>query len=217
MAQKASLHGLSPSEIVVLNGERFSQKAFAGNVELLHGGKVSAAALGQAALLVAFLACGQVGEIAIELKEKRRFLGIQKVKVAFAQPASASGEWPEGCLEKAIGVLARKLAPQHDNDVQSIVYAWLEQDSGNPWKEVLRKIYAGMANRGLLEKQAEQKLRVFTEVKYSLPPRTAALSKRVSTDAILQMIGSCEADPSGEGEVLKKHIKKAIQKRTDQD
>lgn len=210
-------HGLSPSEIVVLDGERFAQKTLAGNIELLNGGKVSAAALGQAALLVAFLACREAGEIAVELREKRRFLGIQKAQIAFAQPTGAPGEWPDGCPEKAIGALARTLEPRHENDIQSIVYAWLEQDSGNPWKEAVGKIYAGMAGRGLLETRVEQKLRVFTEVKYSLPATTAALKEPVSADAVLQLIASSEADSSGEADLLRKHIKKAVQKRTDQD
>jgi redox-regulated HSP33 family molecular chaperone len=205
----------APSELVLLNGEKFAKKVLAGNVQLLHSQeKVSVAQLGQAMLAAAFLANERSGNIRLETRQKKAMLGLRKVTGLQVLPVSVTPAWPEHSFEAQIYSLVEHLG-QH-NEVNDVVYAWLGQDSGNPWNSVIELVKEGMAERGLLERSEEKKLKIFTSVKHELPQSTANQAAQEPITSIQQLLAENERDRRELWDLLVKEIKKGIKDRTEQ-
>lgn len=78
---------LTPSEVVLLNGERFAGKRLVGNVRLLHTDrKVAAEQLARAVLVAAFLANEADDAIRFETGELPRWFGLRSRTALFVAP-----------------------------------------------------------------------------------------------------------------------------------
>lgn len=208
---------LAPSEVVYLNGEQFAKKVMLGNVDLLHSDeKVSLSQLGQAILATAFLAGEQAGAFRLEGRERKAMLGLRKVQELFAVPASPREKLPEHSLEATFSDLATRLALQGDNDIYSMVYAWLREDASSPWNTAMELMKAGMARRGMLEATEEKKLKIFTVTRYTLPERTARLVKGQSVGPVKALLDNCARTRPEVWKILESGIKRAISARTEQ-
>lgn len=222
MVSHASLNpggGLTPSEMVFLNGEKFAKKVMVGNIDLMHmDAKVSMAGLGEAVLKVAFLACDATGAVRLEAREKKVMLGLRKAETLYVDPTSAAVEWPAPSLEAEMIALSKQLqSVEGKNEVSNIIHAWIGEDSVNPWQRVFERLKALMAGRGMLETTEEKKLKVFTVTRYELPPATAAMAESQPIDPIRELLASFERQRGKEYTLLEKGIKSAIQSRTERD
>lgn len=209
---------LTPSELVFLNGQLFAEKAWVGNVSLLHTeAKVSATQLGQAMLAAAFLAADQAGSIRLEVRQKKVLLGLGKAEALFADPGDPAVVWPEQSLESRL----RELADQwwHNggrNEVAYVLYGLLGQDSANPWQDAVEMVKAGLAARGLLHKVEERKLKILTFSHYELPESTSAMLLRQPIEPVQQLLAECQSARPPVWKLLVADIKKAIKMRTEQ-
>jgi hypothetical protein len=210
---------LTPSELVLLNGEQFAKKVMLGNVQLLHSGaSVSAAQLGQAILVAGFLAAESTANLRFEARQEKAMLGLRKVKNLYANPTPHPVEWPDGCLESRLPTLAERLkADQENHQVSRLIYTWLGEDSGSPWQSAIDLVKYGMAGRGLLDSSKEKKLKLFTVTTYTLPQSTASLAAQQSIESVKQLLSNCERSRPEIWDLLVKQIKKAISDRTEQD
>lgn len=210
---------LAPSEIVLLSGELFAKKVRMGNVDLLHtAASVSAEQLAQAMLAVAILANEQAGAIRLDVREKKALLGFRKVSRLYAVPDQASASWPPGCLESQVRPLSEQLlAGGENNEVSSVIAAWLKQDSANPWQSAIELVKAGLASRYLLDAVEEKRLKVFSTTRYELPDSTATLIARQPTEPVQQLLRSCQDNQPEKWNLLQNEIRSAIKARTEQD
>jgi hypothetical protein len=210
---------LAPSELVLLRGEQFAQKARFGNVELLDGqASVSPTQLGQAILSAAILASEQVGTIGLEVRSKKAMLGLRTVAELLAQPTAGANPWPPGSLEHQLQPLAKRLrSDSNAPELHSVLYAWLEEDSASPWQTVLDRVSQGLASRNLLTAVEEKQLKVFTVTRYQLPESTAALASHQALEPIQKLKESCTQERPEIWKLLEKAIKTAIKARTEQD
>jgi hypothetical protein len=207
---------MTPSELVLLNGELFAQKAWIGNVRLLHAeAEVSATQLGRAMLAAAFLAADQAGSIHLEVRPKKAFL--HKVDALFVDPGDPAIAWPEHSLENRLRTLAEACrSNRQDADVVNLVYRLLREDSANPWQSTVELVKEGLAARGLLAKVQVRKLKVFVSTHYELSESTAALRLGQSIEPVRQLLEECERDRPGVWRLLVAGINKAIKQRTEQ-
>jgi hypothetical protein len=212
-------YSLSPSELVFLNGEMFAGKTMLGNMQLLHiDANVSISQLGLAVLSAAFLANEKIGTLNLETYQKKALLGLRKVTGLLAKPSGSPTNWPTGSLEAELLSLAqRRHASGASTDVTDLIYAWLAQDTRDPWKTVLDTLQSALADRGLLNRDQEKKLKIFTVTHYSLPDETIPLSGKETIEPIQHILTTCERERGEIWNLLTKHIKKAISARTEQD
>lgn len=207
---------LTPSEVVFLNGEMFASKVMLGNIDLLHSNeKVSLAQLGLTILQAAFLACEQAGAFRLEVRERKAMLGLRKVRKLYAVPATPREKLPEHSLEATFFDLATSFAPQSNNNIYSMLYAWLRQDAAAPWNTVMELLKASMAQRGILDATEEKKLKIFTKIRYTYPERTARLVKGQSAEPVKAMLDNCARTRPEVWKLLESRIKKAISARTE--
>jgi len=210
---------LTPSELVLLNGERFAKKVMLGNISLLHSdASVSVAQLGLALIATAFLANEQQGVIRFEKRKKKAMLGLRKVEVLYALTGVRSVTWPAPSLEAEIlSILARSQNDDEWGDISNIIYAWLREDSASPWQAAIELIKSCMADRGLLEKIEEKKLKIFTSIRYELPQSALNLSREYPIEPIESLLSACEQNRPEIWKLLTDQIKSAIKARTEQD
>jgi len=207
---------LAPSELVLLHGEHFASKALLGNVQLLHCEEsVSAARLGEAILAASFLACDEAGSIRLEARQKKAMLGLRKVDRLYAAPGDRDVAWPAASLEEALGQLAERYDEDDSHEVRNLVYGWLAQDSGSPWQETIERIKAGLAERGLLDRIDEKRLKILTVTRYELPPATGVLAAEQGWELVRQLLDRCQRERSAVWKLLVGELKSAIGARTE--
>jgi len=218
MTPSSSPTRITPSEAVFLHGEAFAGKARLAKVKLLHNeASVSAEDLGRSILVAAFLAAEKTGDLVFETREQKKFLGLGKVRTLHALPGGTTGSWPDRSLEAAFCESARKGADRKKNDIRTIVYEWMGEDSGTPWQTVVEKLESAMAARGLLEAHEEKKMKIFSVTRYTLPETTAALRSDAALRETRALIEGCRTGRADVFELLGRQVNEAIRARTDQD
>ena len=210
---------LSPSELVLLNGEHFAQKVMIGNIQLMHSeASVSFSQLGESILAAAVLAVRSTGNLDLDIRLEKVMFGLRKVKSLYAESTTIINSWPDYSLESQFVQIAARLDKEGEAfKVSDLIYIWLRQDSSSPWQSTIQMVQSGLAERELLEKSESTKLKVFTTVNYSLPDSTAELAKQFSIEPVKNLLTSCEENQKEMWELLRKEIKKAIKQRTEQD
>jgi len=187
-----------------------------GNMTLLHSNeKVSLSQLGQAILMTAILASEQASALHLEVRERKAMLGLRKVRELFAVPVNPKERLPEYSLEASFIDLATSQAPQDKNDIYTIVYTWLREDTASPWNTVIELLKAGMAKRGMLDATEEKKLKIFTVTNYTLPERTVMLVKGQSVEPVKALLDNCARTRPEVWKMLEASIKKAVSARTE--
>jgi hypothetical protein len=205
--------GLTPSEVVVLLGDRFVEAAgMLGYKEevLTSGVKVNTEKLARPVLQAALLANQERGAFRLELERRKAMFGLLSREVVVARPGAASAPWPEGSLE---GTLAG-LAGSGPVDVYEMVTRLLGKDRDDPSGTVIGMVKAGLAGRGLLEVEEKKALMVFTTASFALPPGTRALAEAAPVGRVKESLESFQREHPQLQAALEKAIRSAITFRT---
>jgi len=214
---------LTPSEHVYLNGEKFAAKAgIFGKTRLMHMEfDANVIQLVQAIFAASFLTLEQQGTLKLEIRPKKVLFGLASSKALYADAVGPSAAWPAQTIEAGLPNLAYQLAGNKgQNEVNSIVYAWLGQDYSSPFEEVLARVKNGLAARGLVEAREERTLKIFTRTVYALPEATRQLALAQSIQPLQQLVGWCQQTRPELWDSLNNQIKKAVtsrQEKTDTD
>jgi len=87
---------LSPSELVLLNGEHFDQKVIIGNIQLMQSeASVSFSQLGESILAAAVLAVRSTGNLDLDTRLEKSMFGLRKVKSLYAESTTITNSWPD--------------------------------------------------------------------------------------------------------------------------
>jgi hypothetical protein len=134
---------LTPSELVLLNGEKFAAKAGIFNkAHLLHLDQdVDMVSLAQLCLASALLANEQAGALRLEIRQKKAMLGLTTTQALFSDPSNQLPQWPPFSLEAAVpAVAAQEAAHQRSAEVYRVVFTWLGREFPSPFEEVLERV-----------------------------------------------------------------------------
>lgn len=205
---------LSPSETVLLHGDRFAGEAgmLRAKTELLTADrKVSTEQLAQAALAAMVLGSEQAGSIRLEARSKKVLFGLMSRKTLYAEAAGGSVP-PEGTLEAKFH--ARLGAGPRE--VDDVVYEMLERDTHDPAEDVLDRVRTGLFGRGVLERDEVKKLKFFTTYRYRLAAGTPGLLREQPADPVRRLLDECERSRPEVWQLLKKHVAAALSRRTEQ-
>ena len=148
---------LSPSERVLLYGERFTTAQILlgttndPQVPLLHADvTVSSPQLGRAILLAAILASGEAGTIVLAPRVKKQLFGLSSTDSLYADAGPEQKViWPSQSLEARIRPTVDQLQPNDDNDVATVVTT-LVPAAEDPWASAVGQVIEGLRSRGLL-------------------------------------------------------------------
>ncbi len=214
---------LTPSEHVYLNGEKFAPKAgIFAKTRLMHVEfDANVIQLVQAVFAAAILTLEQQGTLRLEIRPKKVLFGLASTKGLYADAVGPMAAWPAQTIEASLPGLAYQLAANKgQNEVYSMVYAWLGQDSAAPFEAVLLRVKRGLAARGLVETREERTLKIFTHTVFVLPEATRRLALDQSIQPLQQLLGWCQQTRPDVWESLNSQIKKAVvahQEKSDTD
>lgn len=156
----------TPSELVLLHGEKFAEPAKWGRdfaVELLDGDvKVGADGLFKNLFAAAVLANEEAGAIRLVPRKVKAFLGQRET--LFAEPGDGAPAWPAPSLEAEIVALVRG----EPIKVEDLAHAVLRVDSPKAAVTVIEVIKEWLAERGLVTKEKTTRLRVLVAIRYRL-------------------------------------------------
>lgn len=155
---------LTPSEVVLVHGERFSKPEKNGYTVPRGGAVVDSDTLGNVALQAALLANEQAGAIRLEEGTEKRIFGLFKSKVIRAVLGASEPEWPEGSFEAQIHERVKAQGAGEGIEIRALVIALFSDDVPNPASSVLDRVCGAMHLRGLtdVETRETKSLKIFT-------------------------------------------------------
>ncbi len=211
---------LTPSEQVYLNGEKFAEKGGVFNkTRLMHiDYQVDTKQLAQVVIAAAFITLQQQGTLRLEFHQKKRILGLGSSTIFCADAIGPMAAWPTGTLESLLPGLAQRLAASGEgqNQISTIIYAWMRADSMAPYESVFSLIKEGLAAHGLLETRIETHLKIFKNTVYTLPESTRQLALTQPLQQIQQLIGWYTQTKPEYWKALNDQIKRGIELRQEQ-
>lgn len=194
----------APSELVVLFGDRFTPEAgmLASKEEVLTSGvKVNSEKLMNAAVGAAVWAAVRAGAARLEIRHGKALFGLVKTQKLHLVAGAGPSPFPAHSLESVLVESARS-----EPELQKVVEAYIGGEVMDPPARVLGRMKAGMAERGLLGREARTTMMVFTTTDFTLPDTTRAAAERESIDAVQSLLRDAEQrEPE-----LAKAVQKAI-------
>jgi len=205
---------LTPSETVLLHGDRFAGEAgmLRGKTELLTADrKVSTDQLAEAALAAMVLGSEQAGGVRLEARTKKVLFGLMSRRTLYVEAAGGAAP-PEGTLEAGF----RANLGTGPREVDDVIHDMLEMDTSYPAEDVLDRVRAGLFRRGVLERDEVKKLKIFTSFVYRLAAGTPDLLREQPADPVRRLLDECERSRPEVWQLLKKHIGSALARRKEQ-
>jgi hypothetical protein len=184
---------LTPSEVVLLNGQGFSPRAGLGDrLQLMSSDVVvSASILVRTMLAVAFLADEQAGSLRLDARNRDTPFGPSKVPTLYVEPDAAAAAFPASTLEARLPGLATGLRASRAHEAGAVVHAWLGADTPVPWQQAATLVQRGLAGRGLLETTEVVKFGFVKTQEYRLSASTAELAAQGPVALVRQLLQEC--------------------------
>ncbi len=195
---------LTPSEIVILHGDKFVPQARFTSVKLPHKDvKVAIDHLLQTMLAAAILANEQAGVLALPMGHTK-VLGRKKDTLLVRLVGPIPG-WPEHSLEAAMCQQATLLQQDRVYEVNQLVYGWLGARLNSPWQFAFSRVRTNLVSRGLLETIKVKKLVIFPGTDYALSPGGRELLAQ-AIEPVQQLLDDCQQQRPQVWKLLWDHI-----------
>lgn len=209
------IQSLTPSELVYFNAEKLvSGKGVFNKISLLHTDLlVNRVELVQYLLAAAILADEEAGLVRLALRQKKIFFGLGSKTALFADPTGQAPRWNGPCLEADLMAAAGRAV---NSEVSSIISAWLGRAYPDPYDEVLGRLKANLAGRGLLEMQEKRKLKFFVSRIYSLPAESRAFAAAQPLEPLTALLRGCQTTRPQVWQELLRQTKKAVDSHQEQ-
>jgi hypothetical protein len=143
----------TPSEIILLNGDKFAPEVETGGHQLLcSDGMVNGHYLAVMMVAAAILANEEENALVIEEKPARKKLfSSDPGNRLFIHPVGQAPSWNGYTLESAVLFTAGQFyAIQGDTSIRNVVYSILMEDRKNPWQKLIEFVEWGLATSNWL-------------------------------------------------------------------
>lgn len=182
---------LTPSEIVILHGEKFIPRSRFTSVKLPHkDDKVILDRLLKTMLAAAILANEKAGALALPMGY-RQVLRLKRDTLLVRQ-AGPVPDWPEHSLEAAMGQQAALLQQDKVYEANQLVYGWLGKKLHNAWQYAFHRVRMNLVSRGILETIKVKKLLIFPGTDYALSPGGRELLEQQAIEPVQQLLDDCQ-------------------------
>ena len=207
---------LTPSEVVLLNGDQFSKPDKNGFPLPRGEAKVDPNPLAVAALEAALLGNERAGSITLEQGIEKKLFGLPKSKVVRLRTGAAAPQWPPLSYEGRMYDKVKQAGPE-GTTVKQLVIDLFPSDDDHPWIEVLQQIALALRGRGLAEEETREtrSLKIFkskTTVSV-LNAAGASLAERHPAAPVQDLLASCKRDRPEAWAILDSSIRAALNYR----
>lgn len=207
---------LTPSEVVLVNGDQFAKPEKNGFPLPRGEVKVDPDPLAMAALEAALLANERAGAITLEMGIEKKLFGLLKSKVVRVGMGAAAPQWPPLSYEWRIYDKLKQAGPE-GTTVKQLVIDLFPADDDHPWVEVLQQIALALRGRSLADEQSRETkaLGIFkTKSTVSvLNAAGAALADRHPVAPVQELLASCKRDRPEAWSIIDSSVRAALNYR----
>ena len=184
----------TPSELILLNGDRFAPEVETGGHQLLcSDGMVDGNYLAVMMVAAAILANEDMGALTIDLKERRKKIFSSKPQYSlFIRPVGQAPNWNGYTLESAVLFSAGNFfAVQGDYSVRNVVYTILLEDRQYPWQKVIEFVEWGLATSNWLMPVEGDAAKAF-QTPFICPEKVQELAFAQPLSPVKQLFTTCK-------------------------
>jgi hypothetical protein len=143
----------TPSEFILLNGDKFSPE-FSGENSLhllCSEGSVDGMYLASLMCAAAFLANENESALTLELVQKKKIFGLWESTKLVVRPAGPAPNWNGFTLESGVlFVTSQAYAVPGDYGIYNTIHAMLVEDRTQPWMKIIELVEWGLASSNWL-------------------------------------------------------------------
>jgi hypothetical protein len=162
---KYSESSFTPSEYILLNGDKFSPESNSENkIHLLcSDGTVDGEYLAALMVTAAILANEEEGALTLELTQTKKMLGLKESAHLILRPVGTTPNWNGFTLESGILFIASQAYAVPGNySVQNTIYNILATEKPQPWTKIIDLVEWGLASSNWLMPVGKEAAGVFS-------------------------------------------------------
>lgn len=184
----------TPSELILLNGDKFAPEVESNGHQLLcSDGMVNGHYLAVMMTAAAILANEEEGALEVSLREQKKklFSSTSSYRI-FLRPIGQPPSWNGYTLESAILFSAGQFfAVQGDNSVRSVVYSVLMEDRKYPWQKIIEFVEWGLATSNWLMPVEGDAMNAF-QTPFICPDKVQELAFSQPLAPVKQLFATCK-------------------------
>ncbi|PKO01118.1 MAG: hypothetical protein CVU42_01340 [Chloroflexi bacterium HGW-Chloroflexi-4] len=184
----------TPSELILLNGDKFAPEVDANGHQLLcSDGMVNGHYLAVMMMAAAILANEEEGALEIELRmQKRKLFSSVPSQRLILKPVGQPPSWNGYTLESAILFSAGQFfAVQGDSSVRNVVYSFLMENREYPWQKIIEFVEWGLATSNWLMPVEGDALKAF-QIPFICPDKVQELAFAQPLGPVKQLFSTCK-------------------------
>lgn len=184
----------TPSELILLNGDRFAPEVETGGHQLLcSDGMVDGNYLAVMMVAGAILANEEMGALELDLRQKpKKLFSSSRGYDLFIKPIGQPPNWNGYTLESAVLFSAGQLfAVQGEHSVRNVVYTILLEDRKHPWQKVIEFVEWGLATSNWLMPVEGDAAKAF-QTPFICPEKVQELAFAQPLSPVKQMFATCK-------------------------
>jgi hypothetical protein len=204
----------TPSELILLNGEKFAPEVQTGGHQLLcSDGMVNGHYLAVMMVAAAILANEEENAMEIEVKQRTKLFSPNPSTQVLIHPVGQAPNWNGYTLESAILFSAGQFfAVQEDYSVRNVVYTVLLEDRKHPWTKVIDFVEWGLATSNWLMPVEGDAAKAF-QTPFICPEKVQELAFSQPLSLIKGLLSSCKKNSPEKWKFLLAEIDQAIKDR----
>ena len=188
----------TPSELILLNGDKFAPEVAEGGHQLLcSDGMVNGHYLAVMIFAAAILANEDEGALGIEKRPiKKRLFSSDPGQSLYIHPVGQAPNWNGYTLESAVLFTAGQFyAVQGDYSIRNVVYTILMEDRKHPWQKVIEFVEWGLATSNWLMPVEGDAAKAF-QTPFICPEKVQELAFAQPLGPVKKLFSSCKnTDP----------------------
>ena len=210
MAASATNEILTPSEAVLLFGDRFQKKSMLGEKLLLADHKVSTAELAEKMMTAAILGNQARGFVTLSVEKGKALFGLMKTEKLMITPGSAAPDWPaqssEAGLLNALG--------RNTMELKDLLIAYIGGIAASPEGDYIAGVKGGLAERGIVTAQVKKLLGLSVGTNVSITPEQRARIEQNGPSSAQSLLSDAEKSQKEILEKIRNSVSSAFANRT---
>jgi hypothetical protein len=203
---------LTPSEIVLLFGDRFVKKAMLGEKLILADMKVSTSDLAEMMMTAGILASQARGFMTLNIEKGKALFGLVKTEKLKVSRGNVTSDWPAQSFEAELLAALGNEAMELDD----LVIAYIGGQSSSPQRDFIARVKGDLAARGVVTAEVKKVLGLSVGMNVLLTPAQRARIEQAGPSDVTALVANAE---KSQPEILKKiksSVSSAFVNRTEQ-
>jgi len=213
MAAQVQEQFLTPSEVVLLFGDRFVKKSMLGEKLLLVDKKVSMTELAYTMMTAGIFACQARGQVTLNIEKGKALFGLMKTEKLKVAGGNAPVDWPQHSFESAF---LRALGSQQI-ELDDLIIAYIGGIAASPEQDFIFQVKSALADRGILTAETKKTLGIFSSTNVSVTPEQRARIEQHGPADVTSLIANAEKTQPEIFRKVKQAVSSAFANRTQSD